>query len=314
MPPIPSQIRTRKWVFTWNNPDDLTLPGLLPDIKYLICQYEAGESGTPHVQGFVWFTRVKRFSAVRKFFNTHAHWAPARGSAESNMRYCSKEEGRIAGPWSIGDLPHDNGHSSSNDYKPLQKDLDEGMTLTEVSTQHFELYLKHRQSIQQYRLQQMAPRDFKTEVTFLFGPPNAGKTYYVSQKDPDYWRKPLSHWFDRYDGQATVLYDDFLSTAYGSITGHLAAFDKGKYEPKVHFGFCQWRPRHVYITCNMTPEELFPKLQLEKPALVHAFWDRIENIIKFEPRESLDGPAVMTPVQSMWIAGKEWKQGFKRGH
>lgn len=308
-----------KWCFTWNNPNDLTQPGQMPGIRYLITQYEYGDSGTPHLQGYVWFQTRKRLSAVRRLL-PRANWLPARGTAQQNKTYCSKEEGRIAGPWEIGTIPANNGHRNvtSMKYATLQDDLDEGMKLKEVSTSHFEMFLKHNKSIQQYRLQQMEPRDFKTTVIFMYGPAGAGKTHFVKEQDPKYWRKPLKHWFDAYDGEETVLYDDFVSTNYGSITGHLAAFDKYKYTPKVHFGFCQWRPRVIFITSNLLPEELFPELQTKAPALVKAFWERVEFIIQFGVRDYLTAPprTLWHPSYPMPMLehGYIWDAGYKRGH
>jgi len=203
------------------------------------------------------------------------------------------------------------------DYSELQRDLDQGMRLTEVGEKHFKLYLQHSKAIQQYRLMKMQPRDFKTMVVFCYGPRNTGKTYWVKQMDPNYFRKPIGHWMDGYDGQETVLYDDFTGTGFGSIKDHLAAFDKYKYTAKVHFGFCQWRPRQIFITCNVKPEELFPKLQEDAPELVRAFWSRVEYIIEFKERQSATSPPIIEykdDYDAWHIMDMEWHSGFKRGH
>ncbi len=323
MPPV-SRSKVAKWVFTWNNPTDLTLMGQMPGIHYLVCQYEVGTSGTPHVQGYVHFRPAKRFSAVRRLLDGLARWMPAVRNAVFNTAYCSKccddykvldhvcRDQRLAGPWVIGVQPMGNGHSPRVNYLNLKDDLDDGMDLKGASHAHFELYLRHGKAIQQYRLQQMEPRDFKTTVIFLYGPANSGKTYFVQSMDEHYFRKPFSHWFDGYDGQETVLYDDFLSTNYGSISGHLAAFDSYTYQPKVHFGFCQWRPRVIFLTSNLSPDQLFPQLQNNNPELVQAFWSRIEFIVEFSQRDNLDDPPIMEWKDS--LLHPEWTAGYKRGH
>ncbi len=319
MPPINPRTRRNKWCFTWNNPDDLTRMGHMPDIKYLICQYEHGELNTPHVQGFVWFIVPRRLSEVRRLLlcddGRGARWVPANGTVTHNYDYCTKEEGRILGPWEVGQRPgNNNGHVIHRKYELLQEDLDDGMKMKEVSVNHFEMYLKHAQSIQRYRLQKLAPRDFKSMVVFMYGPRNSGKTYYVTQIDKDYWRKPLGPWFDYYDGQVTALYDDFLSTSYGKIQGHLQAFDKYKYIGKVHFGYCQFRPEVIYVTSNLQPHELFPQLQINQSELVKAFWNRVDMMMKFEERDDYESPCNYRFLEEIETGVGTWTAGFKRGH
>ncbi len=314
MPPINPRQKLKKWCFTWNNPDDLTLPGQMPDIKYLVCQYEIGSSGTPHIQGFVWFNVQRRLSEVRHLLPAHWIGSSVRATVQQNYDYCTKEEGRLAGPWEVGIRPGNNGHPPTRKYELLQEDLDDGLSMKETSERHFEMYLKHAQTIQRYRLQKMAPRDFKSTVIFMFGPRNSGKTFYVKTFDKNYWRKPLGQWFDRYDGQTTVLYDDFLSTSHGKINDHLAAFDKYKYVGKVHFGYCQFRPEVIFITSNLEPSELFPELQVKAPALVRAFWNRIDMMMEFEERHDFESPTSYRFLDSYFLTTGTWTAGFKRGH
>jgi hypothetical protein len=283
--------------------------------------------GTPHLQGYVVFTSPRRLSTIRKYL-PGAHWYITNGSPASNTRYCTKccdachkagnvgdcsDCHRIAGPWTLGECPADRngvpGYRSSEKYQALQRDLDNDMRLVDLSKNHFELYLKHSAGIQRYRMLRMRPRDFKSQVAFLFGPANSGKTYFVTQvSDGDYWMKPKGIWFDGYDGQEHALYDDFVSTNYGKITDHLSAFDKYSYQPKVHFGFCQWRPRYIWITSNLRPDELFPKLSLSNPALVKAFWSRVEVIDEFKSDRSHSRHKSF----NFTLLDYEWNEGNKR--
>jgi len=49
-----------------------------------------GESGTPHIQGYVKFQKKQRpFECVP---NKRIHWEKCKGSEEDNLKYCSKDE------------------------------------------------------------------------------------------------------------------------------------------------------------------------------------------------------------------------------
>ena len=87
--------QSTRWVFTINNPtqddkDHVAGLGINPLRKYLVVGREQGESGTPHLQGFVVFTRA--LSRVRvSGFLPRAHVEPARGSSHQAATYCQKD-------------------------------------------------------------------------------------------------------------------------------------------------------------------------------------------------------------------------------
>lgn len=84
--------RARHWCFTLNNytPDDVTrIQNLQNEVDYLIFGREVGESGTPHLQGFVSFrSRVRRNTAIEKV--GQAHFTVAR-QIDQAIEYCKKE-------------------------------------------------------------------------------------------------------------------------------------------------------------------------------------------------------------------------------
>lgn len=92
---------SRAWVFTINNPDgDLTTTA--PDLRYAVWQLEQGAAGTYHFQGTAEFTKPQRLARVKQWLPT-AHLEPRRGTASQARAYATKEDTRIAGPWSHGD-------------------------------------------------------------------------------------------------------------------------------------------------------------------------------------------------------------------
>ena len=90
-----SSSQTKNWCFTFNNYTDADCErfALLPNfqIKYLIYGKETGESGTPHLQGFVHFKARKRMSGVKSALGSSTiHVEPARNVAKA-VEYCKKD-------------------------------------------------------------------------------------------------------------------------------------------------------------------------------------------------------------------------------
>jgi len=88
------------WVFTINNFEDTQCVKEWSDVKDAIWQSEVGASGTPHLQGFVRFVKNKRLTALKKLSAT-AHWEASK-DPKAAIAYCSKEDTRVEGPWTIG--------------------------------------------------------------------------------------------------------------------------------------------------------------------------------------------------------------------
>lgn len=92
--PQTSSIKSRRWCFTWNNyteenVDTLTRIFQLKKWKNVIGR-ETGESGTPHLQGYIEAKNAIRFETLKKLF-PKVHWEKAKGSADDNLAYCTKE-------------------------------------------------------------------------------------------------------------------------------------------------------------------------------------------------------------------------------
>jgi len=84
----------KRWCFTWNNyPENwvaLIVPKFLGSGCKFICKPEVGESGTPHIQGYV--EAPERIRPMG-FFDLckEIHWEGAKGTRKQNRIYCFKE-------------------------------------------------------------------------------------------------------------------------------------------------------------------------------------------------------------------------------
>lgn len=97
--------RSRAWCFTINNPTKWGYENhgtVAHDLELLECtryvfQLEEGENETPHYQGVIYFKNPMSLSSLKDVFKK-AHWERCMNWRKSIV-YCSKEEGRIEGPW-----------------------------------------------------------------------------------------------------------------------------------------------------------------------------------------------------------------------
>lgn len=87
--------RSRDFAFTINNYtiSDIALVlslELVYKAKYLLAGFEVGDSGTPHIQGYVYFKDAKSLDKLKKLL-PRAHVEVAKGSPWHNFVYCSED-------------------------------------------------------------------------------------------------------------------------------------------------------------------------------------------------------------------------------
>nr|WAE42321.1 MAG: replication associated protein [Cressdnaviricota sp.] len=90
---LSSRTRSRRWCYTLNNytvEEFDTLTHTFSKEKYSILGKEIGESGTPHLQGYVEFKNARTLNSLKKI-NSRIHWEKAKGTKLDNIAYCSKD-------------------------------------------------------------------------------------------------------------------------------------------------------------------------------------------------------------------------------
>ena len=90
-----------KWCFTLNNYTEeeysSIVLGFESSAKKYIIGDETGDSGTPHLQGYVEFKSKLRPLSLK--LSNRIHWEKARGNSDENYRYCSKQNVKICYGW-----------------------------------------------------------------------------------------------------------------------------------------------------------------------------------------------------------------------
>ena len=88
--------RAKRWCFTLNNYQDADLERIRKNLKPDVVGFckigkEVGDSGTPHLQGFIHFRCQIRLPQVKKYLGDKVHLEVARGTDEQNSAYVSKD-------------------------------------------------------------------------------------------------------------------------------------------------------------------------------------------------------------------------------
>lgn len=141
--------RGKNWCFTLNNYSNEEydhLSGLVEgeECSYIVFGKEVGESGTPHLQGFVSFSKRVYLSDVKKRVSNRAHFELARMIPES-IKYC-KKDGDF---YEEGVIP--SGQGKRSDIDDFKMDVKAGMlNLKEIREKHSSVYAKHKGFVLEY--------------------------------------------------------------------------------------------------------------------------------------------------------------------
>jgi len=222
----PDQIVTRgkhyDYVFTLNNyqnPADTDfIREFASQCTYLVYQYERGENGTPHFQGYFRFKSRRAFNSVRRLLSRDGvcrfHLEPRRGTIPQAIDYCTdaakRDNGANAEIVEYGIRP--SGGGSRSDIRACLELVKQGKSQRDLYDEHPEVMVKYARGIQAAKLVYEDQRDFKTIVKWYYGGTGTGKSRAAFDETRDvtaYWKAGASKWWDGYDGQDTVVIDDY---------------------------------------------------------------------------------------------------------
>lgn len=296
------------YVFTYNNysaEGEAALQIWMTEkTKYAIYGHEVGESGTPHLQGYL---SLKRNTATRTLqkqlsaLGIKLTLFYARGNPAQNRVYCTKQDENHF--WEHGEIKSA-GQGARNDLSALVDTIKTpGITLDEVAKAHPEEYIKYSGIA---RLHAVYEKDTIEEfrdvtVTALYGTGGTGKTskaidicrrlkinYYILSAPA----RGATLYYQRYSAEKALILDDF----YGWITPHelFRVLDIYKLIIRVLYGDRYARWLYVFFTSNVHPTkfykpEIFDKLDTEA-------WNRRFHNIYLMEYANPEKTAVKMPI------------------
>jgi len=147
---------SRGWMITINNPIipcQMYLTQWLSDgnIVFGCGQTERGEQGTRHHQIYV-VTKVNDANRngygikwMKENIHSSAHFEPRHGTHQQAVEYCSKEDTRIEGPWTVGAWSEEEAKASGRakggatvkkNVEALMSDVKSGMTDSDLQDKY----------------------------------------------------------------------------------------------------------------------------------------------------------------------------------
>lgn len=282
--------QSRSYVFTINNPtdsgDSLKEKMLAEaDVKYAIFQLEVGETGTPHFQGYVEFTKPRTMAWCQNHL-LRGHYEKRRGTRAQAKDYASKEETRTEGPWEVGEWRAAS-QGRRTDIDSAASTLKE-RGLQAVVEEHLTEFIKFSRGFNEAasRLAQRF-RDQAPKVYLLFGDPGCGKTRYVVDNHTEsdlYIHEPGSKWFDGYESHPVLLLDDFAGSSSGFRLDYtLRLLDRYSLRLPIKGSHVYLVAKKIYITTNIHPYQWFS--WNEREIQYRALARRIHHVICFNAEQ-----------------------------
>lgn len=278
----------RAWCFTVNNYTDANQASLrATECRYIIFGREVGESGTPHLQGYVEFANALTLAgAKRRLGIDAAHLEPRRGTPIEAATYCRKDgdfEER-------GELPNESGRRRNYEqFTSAVTDLTQPME--SVASEFPGEFMRYHRGATELRARLSAiPRSFKTTVIWLWGPTGVGKSRMAQELYPGAYWKPPGKWWDGYVGQPTVVLDDLRGRDF-EFNYLLRLLDRYPLRVEYKGGSAEFAPKTIFITSCTAPNASYSNDSEDLAQLQR----RVEKIVALG--SELEYEAVLTQLR-----------------
>jgi len=234
-------------------------PSRWPDCTYCVYQLEIGdETSRIHYQGYVEFTGQKRYNWVQNNCAgmESAHLETRRGTMEEARNYAMKHDTRLDGPWEWG-RAKESKQGERSDLRAVRRAIDEGRPMCYIADNFFGSFLRYERGLRSYYRLHSKGRDWAMEIIVLVGPSGTGKSRWARDNAGDsvFW-KDGSKWWDGYEGQHTVVWDEFYAYCC-PFSVLLRLLDRYPLSIEIKGGFQNFVSRRIIFTTNQDPSEWY---------------------------------------------------------
>ncbi|MEM4959609.1 MAG: hypothetical protein QXX12_07065 [Nanopusillaceae archaeon] len=215
---------------------------------YSVQGYECGASGTKHIQGYIQFNTQKRLSTLKKI-HPRVHWEVQRGTDDQAIAYCKKtgnfkEFGTRKMPGKRNDI---------NECIKLVKENGMKALFNHDKIPNYQVI----RICEKYLTYEELSRDWKPSVVWIYGESGAGKSRLAHHLlGPSAYCKDDTKWWDGYDRQDKVLWDDFRAHCC-RMTYLLKLLDRYPIRVECKGGSRQFLAKEIVITSINAPDEIY---------------------------------------------------------
>lgn len=252
---------SRSYCFTLNNYTEQEYEDLVGLFNSGGCQYliigkeVAPETGTEHLQAFIYFKNAKSFSAAKAVLGHRAHLEIAKGTIDQNYRYCSK--GGNFATWGTRPMSQvEKGEANKQRYEAAWALAKSG----DFEKIDGDIRVNSYRTLKEIHKDYMPRVDDASDVTgyWIFGEAGVGKSRTARDRFPVFYPKLANKWWDGYQGEEAVILDDLDPDNAKYIAGHLKLWsDRYSFLAETKGGAKRIRPKYFCVTSQYSIAECF---------------------------------------------------------
>lgn len=255
-----SSTRARGWVFTINHwlPQHEELLRRLP-FQYIVWGREVGESGTPHLQGYVYFRNAKTRSQVSRVI-PNAYLDIRSGTHEQARAYAKKDglfEELGTAPLDPEDIRKKGNNGNSEKWKRIVEHSKLG-NIEWVADNHPKEYALYKPRLESIYAPKNGPLDGDLLHEWWVGPTGSGKSKALWDLYPDHFAKSINKWWDGYRFEETVAIEEWSPENTLTANALKRWADRYPFTGEIKGGTIQrLRPRKIIVLSNYSMEQCF---------------------------------------------------------
>lgn len=258
-------------------------------------------------QGSVRSSRVFRALEASDAF-LHPNVQRAARPAQA-LRYCIKEDTRVAGPVYFPDEdavrahldqlgPQGNRQGRRSDLDDAKQLLDDfaaegcsnAVGLAASGQLRFSTWCRNHRALQHYldyQLRQVKrPKRIERKVFVRYGASRTGKSYSLPEGDDVYYKSANDQFFGDYNGERVIVFDDFRG-GWFKLSTLLQILDSTPSRLKCYGKQVANEAEEIYITSNVAPHLWYPNADVES---AEALFLRFHEVKHYTGRYVEDAP------------------------
>ena len=222
-------------------------------LRYICFGREVGESGTPHLQGYLYCRNACSLQSLRERI-PRAHFEVSRGRPDQAIGYCEKDgDFNERGTRPVGQAQKGATEKARWDHA---RDAARRGDIEEIDS---DIYLRYYRTLKEITKDHMAKPCDADECTgvWIYGRAGIGKSRKAREDYPDSYLKMANKWWDGYQNQDTVILDD-LDTKHDCLGHHLKIWgDRYSFIAETKGGAICIRPKKLIVTSQYRIDQIW---------------------------------------------------------